>query len=195
MRDHFAELEAYARMVPGMSWQAVWSNACAIVRAHWYLRRATRVGAKVRLWGRPVINNRGILEIADRVRLVSTVARLELAVLPDGHLSIGTQTFINYGCSICATKRVSIGSQCSIGTHVIIMDNDFHQVEPEFRDYLPPSSPVIIGNNVWIGARSIVLSGVTIGEWSVIGAGSVVTRAIPPRSLAAGTPARIIREL
>jgi maltose O-acetyltransferase len=75
------------------------------------------------------------------------------------------------------------------------MDNDFHRLEPERRLERPDSAPIILGENVWLGARVIVLSGVTISAGSVIGPGSVVTRDIPPRTVAAGVPARVIKEL
>jgi maltose O-acetyltransferase len=75
------------------------------------------------------------------------------------------------------------------------MDNDFHRLEPERRDERPLSAPIILEENVWLGARVIVLRGVTIGAGSAIGAGSVVTRDIPPRSLAVGAPAKVIRSL
>jgi maltose O-acetyltransferase len=76
-----------------------------------------------------------------------------------------------------------------------MMDNDFHRIEPERRNERAESAPIILENNVWLGARVIVLKGVTIGEGSVIGAGSVVTKNIPSRSLAVGQPAKIIKEL
>jgi maltose O-acetyltransferase len=141
------------------------------------------------------VSNSGTLLIGDRVRLVSTIATLELAVEPGATLDIGDGVFINYGCSIGATKLVRIGSRCTIGTHVIVIDNDFHRVEPERRDERPLSQPIILEENVWLGARVVVLRGVTIGAHSVIGAGSVVARNIPPRVVAAGVPAKVVRSL
>ena len=153
------------------------------------------MGSRVRLRGRPSIDNKGRMVIGSRVQLVSTIATLELVAMEGGTLEIGDRTLVNYGCSIAAAERVRIGQRCLIGTHAIIMDNDFHRVEPERRLEWPDSRPIIIEDNVWIGARVIVLAGVTIGEGSCIGAGSVVNAAIPPRSMAVGVPARVIREL
>jgi maltose O-acetyltransferase len=133
--------------------------------------------------------------IGSRVQLVSTTATLELVTLAGGTLEIGDRTLVNYGGSIAAAKLVRIGARCLIGTHAIIMDNDFHRIEPERRLELPESRPIVIGDNVWIGARVIVLGGVTIGDDSCIGAASLVTEDIPPHSLAAGVPARVIRSL
>jgi maltose O-acetyltransferase len=132
--------------------------------------------------------------IGNRVRLVSTVATLELVSEPGGTLEIGDGAFINYGCSIAATRLVSIGPKCTIGPYTIIMDNDYHRLEPERRNERPESAPIVLEQNVWLGARVIVLRGVTIGADSVIGAGSVVTRDMPPRSLAVGAPAKVIKE-
>ncbi len=137
----------------------------------------------------------GSLIVEDRVRLVSTVAVTELVATEGGTLEIGEGTYINYGCSISASQLVRIGPHCTIGTYVIMMDNDFHRREPERRNERPESRPIILEENVWLGARAIVLRGVTVGAGSVIGAGSVVTRDIPPRSVAVGLPARVIETL
>lgn len=167
----------------------------AVARARWYFRSAERLGKGVRLWGRPVIRNRGSLLIGDRVRMLSTMAPLEIDVGRGATLEFGEGAYVNYGCSIGATLSVRIGAGSSIGSGSILMDNDFHSLEPERRNELPPSAPIVLEENVWLGVRAIVLRGVTIGKGSVIGAGSVVTRDIPPRSLAAGVPARVIRTL
>ncbi len=164
------------------------------IRARWCLRRATLLGKRVRVFGWPAINNMGTLIIGDRVRLVSTIAKLELAV-DGGKMEICEGAYINYGCSIAARKLVRIGPNCRIGTYVMITDNNFHRLEPEYRDDVPESAPVILEENVWLGGRVIVLPGVTIGAGSVIGAGGVVTHDIPPRSLAVGAPARVIKDL
>lgn len=169
-------------------------NIYAVLNARWYLRSA-ELEPKVRLWGKPEISNVGRLIIEDRVRLNSKVATLELSTGPEGTLKIGSGAFINYGTSIGALKHVEIGKECNIGTYCILMDNDFHRLEPERRKELPESIPIVLEENVWLGARVIVLRGVTIGTGSVIGAGSIVTKDIPPRSLAVGMPARVIREL
>jgi maltose O-acetyltransferase len=170
-------------------------NGRAVLGARWHLRRADEVGERVRLRGRPSIHNRGRMVIGSRVQLVSTVATLELETLQGGTLEIGDRTLVNYGSSIAAAELVRIGARCLIGTHAIIMDNDFHHVEPERRLEWPKSRPIIIGDNVWIGARVIVLGGVTIGADSCIAAGSVVVGDVPPRTVVGGVPARVIRSL
>lgn len=178
-----------------MNLRDTWINSWAVVRAAWYLRSATSVKSLARVWGRPSIRNSGQLVIGERFRLVSDIARTEIVSGPQGKVEIGDRVYINYGCSISAQELVRIGSDASIGTHCILMDNDFHSIHPALRNEMPPSQPIILEENVWLGSRVIVLHGVTIGRDSVIGAGSVVTRDIPPGCVAAGLPAKVIREI
>ncbi len=181
--------------MPLPSYSDILDSGSAVVRARWYLRGATSLGSKVRVWGRPVLRVKGRLLIGDRVRIASDVATTELGVGPNGCLEIGDSAFINYGCSIAATLSIRIGANCNIGSHVTIMDNDYHSLDPERRNEVPPSAPIVLEENVWLGVRVVVLRGVTIGAGSVVAAGSIVVRDIPPRSLAGGMPARVIRAL
>lgn len=171
------------------------ADVAAWARAQWFLRNADSIGTRCRVWGKPRIVNSGRLVAGDRLQLLSRVATTDIVVGDGGTLEIGDRVYINHGTSIGATELVRIGSDCSIGTHVVMMDNDFHRIEPERRRERPASQPIVLEPNVWLGASVIVLRGVTIGEGSAIGAGSVVTSNIPPRSLAVGSPARVIRSL
>lgn len=118
---------------------------------------------------------------------------IELATYPGAVLTIGDFVFINSGTSICAQQSVTIGNNVAIGNLTLIMDTDFHAVDDHRKP--PKCAPVSIADNVWIGARVTILKGVTIGDGAVIAAGAVVTRDIPPRVIAAGVPARVIREI
>lgn len=162
-----------------------------ILAARFLLRRCTSVGARVRLVGRPRIGNQGSIVIGERVLIHSTIVPIELATARGGRIEIGERTFVNYGVSISAHQLVRIGKRCLLGTYVMILDNDWHDLID--RSITPPSRPVILQDNVWLGNRVIVLPGVTIGHDSVVGAGSVVTKSIPPRSVAVGNPARVVR--
>lgn len=161
------------------------------LNARWHLRSAASKGRRVTLRGRPSVANQGTLIVGDRVRLVSTIATLELVTLPGGTLEIGDNVFINFGSSIVAARQVTIGNDCLVGTHVSIMDCDFHRVEDKTWD--TSGLPVILEDRVWLGNRSIVLKGVTIGHDAVVAAGSVVTRNVPPCTVVAGVPARVVR--
>jgi acetyltransferase-like isoleucine patch superfamily enzyme len=164
----------------------------AVLNARLQLRGAEFRGHRVTLSGRAAITNEGRISLGNRVRLVSTVATLEIATLAGGHLEIGNNVFINYGCSLASSNHVKIGDDCLIGAHVMIMDCDFHRVEDKAWD--TTGVPIIIEDRVWIGNRSIVLKGVRIGHDSVVAAGSVVTHDVPPRVVVAGVPARVVRE-
>jgi maltose O-acetyltransferase len=168
------------------------SLAGPALNARLRLRNATRIGQRVTLRGRPSISTQGTLSIGNRVRLVSTVATLDLVTLPGGHLEIGDNVIVNYGSSLVASAHVKIGADCLIGTHVMVMDCDFHRVEDKAWD--TTGVPVVVEDRVWLCNRSIVLKGVTIGHDSVVAAGSVVTRDVPPRSIVAGVPARVVRQ-
>jgi len=160
--------------------------------ARFYLRHCTRVGAFTRLSGHPpLIHNQGTLIIGERVLLFSSLLPIELATLPGGTLTIGDRTSLNYGVSIAAHQSISIGRQCRLGPYVSIQDNDWHDVVD--RSLRPPSRPVIIEDNVWLAARAMVMPGVTVGHDSVVSAGAIVMSDIPPRSVAMGIPARVIR--
>ncbi|MDE7370423.1 MAG: acyltransferase, partial [Desulfovibrio sp.] len=97
------------------------------------------------------------------------------------------------------STAVRVGRGVLVAPNCVIVDSDFHAPwPPEARATEPGlerDAPVTIGDHAWLGMQCIVLKGVTIGEGAIVGAGSVVTRDIPPRTLAAGAPARVIRHL
>jgi acetyltransferase-like isoleucine patch superfamily enzyme len=103
------------------------------------------------------------------------------------------------GGSICSAELIEIGEDTMVGANVTIADTDFHSLSPHSRgghaDPGVAASSVVIGRHVFIGTNSIILKGARIGDNSVIGAGSVVTRSIPSNVIAAGNPCRVIREL
>jgi maltose O-acetyltransferase len=167
-------------------------SATQHLNARWWLRGATRVGT-VRLRGRAHVENRGRLVFGDRVRLDGRSVRLDFGVGAGGTLEVGEGTFINYGSDISALRSVRIGRRCDIGQYAIIIDSNYHRVDDHLS--MDEPQPVIIEDDVWLGARVTVLPGSHIGRGSVIGAHSVVTGVIPPRSLAGGVPARVIRSL
>ena len=170
---------------------ASWADAWAWWDAKVQLRRCSSVGPLARVWGRVRVDNQGEIVIGPRLRIRAVPWPSELATNPGGVLVIGESTFINAGVSISASREVRIGNECQIGPGVLIMDNDFHVAGEPTR--LPSSRPVRIGDRVWIGARAIILKGVTVGDAATIAAGCVVTRDVPGGAVVAGVPARIIR--
>jgi acetyltransferase-like isoleucine patch superfamily enzyme len=164
-----------------------------IVNAQLRLRGKARVPFSVRLRGRIQLSGCGEVVLGEGVSLNGTVVPIELVTYNSGGIEIGNHTFINYGSSIAARASVKIGSYCHLGHYTFVMDNDQHDVVRHME--LPPSDPVIVEDHVWIGSKAIVLPGVRIGSRAVIGAGSIVTQDIPPRCVAAGNPARVLRYL
>ncbi len=107
---------------------------------------------------------------------------------------IGEKVFVNHNCSITCVEEITIGDYCNIANNVVIVDHDHRLGRDGVEDGLE-STPVHIGNNVWIGANTVILRGSTIGDGAVIAAGAVVKGKIPAREVWGGVPARKIREL
>lgn len=111
------------------------------------------------------------------------------------NISIGNNVYINFGCIILDCSEVTIGNNVLIGPNLGIYTAN-HGLDPEERIAgACLGKPVHIKENVWIGGDVKILAGVTIGEESIIGAGSVVTKNIPARVIAAGNPCKVIREI
>ena len=113
---------------------------------------------------------------------------VRLEVGHEARLQIGTGTFLNRNAEVIAWDRVTIGRDCQIGWDVIIMDTDQHPIPGRGFD----NRPVRVGDRVWIGARAIILKGVTIGDGAIVGAGAVVTHDVPAGGVAVG-PAAVVR--
>jgi maltose O-acetyltransferase len=110
-------------------------------------------------------------------------------------VSIGAGTFFNYDCLMLDVAPITIGTTCQIATRVQFLTAT-HPVDPEPRRLgWESGEPITIGDNVWLGGGVIVCPNVTIGDDTVVGAGAVVSRDLPAGVLAAGVPARIIREI
>ena len=111
------------------------------------------------------------------------------------NITLGNDLYINFGCTLLDCGQIVIGNNTLLGPNVSMYSAN-HSLDAEERiaGALIPK-PIIIGNRVWIGGGTTVLSGVTIGDDSVIGAGSVVTRDIPAGVVAAGNPCKVIRKI
>lgn len=165
-------------------------------------------GDKWRIFGIPIIlrHRDSSLTIGKSLQLRSTSTSNPLGVNhkvifttweKGASISIGNN-FSMTGGSICAAKKIEIGNNVNIGANSIIMDTDFHPLNPDVRLVEPQNAetaPVLIGDDVFIGMNCLILKGVTIGKGAVVGAGSVVTKNIPPYCIVAGNPARVIKEI
>ena len=114
----------------------------------------------------------------------------DIVVFEGGILNIGSG-YINSNLKLRCSNSIIIGNDCAISHDVTIMDSDFHNIDYANHE---KSAPVNIGNHVWIGSRAMILKGVTIGDGAIIGAGSVVTKDVPTKSIVAGVPAKVIKE-
>ena len=111
-------------------------------------------------------------------------------IIPGAEIIIGDDCGFS-GTTIAAFASIQIGNNVRCGANTLISDSDWHQDDPRTKD----AKPVIIEDNVWLGYNVEVWKGVTIGQNSVIGANSVVTKDIPANVVAAGNPCRVIRKL
>lgn len=164
------------------------------------------IGEKPRIYDKvyALIKNGGKVFIGDNFHLQSgngfnplvRGSRASIYVGADGILTIGNRVGISSACIWCIDS-VTIGDYTKIGANTIIMDNDAHNIDYNLRRNPKTdnakSLPIVIGQDVLIGAGSTILKGVKIGDRVVIGAGSVVTKDIPSDCIAAGNPCRVIK--
>lgn len=117
------------------------------------------------------------------------------ACQPGAELLIGNQVGISGGI-FYAWRRIEIGDRVMVGADAVVYDTDFHPLDPVKRAALDEASvgvaPVKIESDVWLGARSMVLKGVTIGHGSIVAAGAVVTKDVPANCIVAGVPAKVV---
>lgn len=137
----------------------------------------------------PIIVNRGEIAIGSHFRVRGRTQRVLIETGPAGRLRIGDEVFINQGSCIYAEHSVMIGDRVDIGDMVRIYDTNFHPTRPGDSTRV---APVIIEDDVWLASTAVVLPGVTIGRGSVIAAGAVVTRSVPPGSVVAGPSGEIV---
>jgi acetyltransferase-like isoleucine patch superfamily enzyme len=180
------------------------------LRFYRFLYPNFHVGKASKIWGKFFVSMLEPLEasivIGDHLRLVSEqrragitqYARSKLTAFPGASIVIGDHVAMT-GVTITSKRGIEIGDHTIVAPNVIIIDSDFHVAwPPEKRmtegtaDY---DKEICIGRHVWIGVNAIILKGVTIGDNSIIGAGSVVVRDIPANVVAAGNPARVVKEL
>src|SRR6478609_3630632 len=126
-----------------------------------------------------------ILQVKDNFKIYSGAT---IYINKNAKLILGSG-YINNNFTLHCFHQVEIGEDVAIGEQAVIRDSDNHIISSNHE----MSQPVRIGNHVWIGLRATILKGVIIGDGAVIAAGAVVTRDIPPRCLAGGVPAKVIR--
>jgi acetyltransferase-like isoleucine patch superfamily enzyme len=176
-----------------------WYERNRRLRRRWRINRhAARGGFYVRY---PVEGE--VLEALDSGRLVVGEGTLFepgcwLTLAPGARIEIGGDCFLNRGTMLAALERIEIGDHVMFANGCFVGDSDHRHDDPDLpvtRQGFVPRGPVRIGSNAWFGVNCVVTGGVEVGERAVIGANSVVTRDIPPGVIAAGIPAKVLREI
>ncbi len=117
----------------------------------------------------------------------------KIIVYPDASLEVGDEVSLN-GCVIQCATSIKIGNNTSVPAGTLVQDTDYHPCYDHEGNPKCYKKPIVIGNNVWIASRCMILKGVTIGDGAIVASGSVVTKDVPPYCLVAGNPAKVIRE-
>jgi acetyltransferase-like isoleucine patch superfamily enzyme len=180
------------------------AGALGVLRFFWFeplfRSQCASVGQGLRMERLPFIDGRGKIVLGDHVRLSGKSDFMFGNRWNDApELSIGDHSFVGHDCRFAVADSVRIGRHCLLAGGVSISDFDGHPIDPMLRRTEParPEAirPVVIGDDVWIGARAIVLKGVMIGDRTIVGAGAVVTKSVPSDVLVAGNPARVVKSL
>ncbi|HYF67656.1 MAG TPA: acyltransferase [Ohtaekwangia sp.] len=175
----------------------------ALYNSWQFRKQQVHYTGKVNIRGRIIIKNKGQIVIGENVTInnssefnpVGLPHPTILATLnPQATVLIGNNTGIS-GAAIVSAQKIIIGNNVLIGGGTAIWDTDFHPVDPAQRllhlTHGAKSAPIVIADNVFIGARAVILKGVTIGKGAIVGAGAVVNKDVPENCYAVGNPAII----
>ena len=141
------------------------------------------------------ISGKGI-KLGDHVHVMALADKpVRLAVFENlGEISIGDYGVINPGVRISSANSITIGDSCLLAMNCYLSDADWHDIQ--HRIYAPGNTaPIVLKDNVWIGDSALITKGVTIGENSIVGAYSVVTKDVPANTIVVGNPARVVKEM
>ncbi|MFD9362080.1 acyltransferase [Priestia megaterium] len=168
-------------------------KAFAVTKGSLLKFKLSKSGKLPRLRGGCSVKSQGQIVAGDNLSITGRPIKVSLNTEnKESKIVFGNNVFINYGVDIGCARSVRIGDNVKIGPLTNIIDSNYHLVDS--NDSLK-SEQVVIENNVWIGRGCSILSGVTIGENSVVAAGSVVNKDVPPNVLVAGSPAKIVKNL
>lgn len=158
------------------------------LQAVWSLRKCSERGPRAVVFGRPLVDGSDMRVGAD-FKVWS--GHRKTLISGWGPLRFGDRVFVNVGTTIIAVEGIFVGDDVAFANDVMVIDSDSHGIEG--REH--KQAPIVIGDGCWIGARAIILPGVTLGKRVMVGAGAVVTGDFPDDCLVAGNPARLVRSL
>lgn len=158
------------------------------LKARWSLRKVDVVGKRALVLGDPTVDGSDI-QVGDDFKVWS--GHRKTLISGWGTIRFGDRCFVNVGSTIIAVEQIIVGDDVAFANEVYVMDSDSHGVEGRPHR----QAPVRIGDGCWIGARAMILPGVTLGRRVLVAAGAVVTRDVPDDCLVAGNPARVVRQL
>ncbi len=206
MKDRIKELPIFALLLWAFLFYLKVQHAARVpVYWFWCVTQGVKLGNGWHLSGRPRfrIHGKGArIIIGNRFTARSRSAGNAIGVFQpviltawgeNASIEIGNNVGIS-GCSITACERVSIGNRVLVGAGAMIIDTDAHPLSPVDRDkgVDPVAAPIVIEDDVFIGARAIILKGVHVGKGAIIGAGSVVVKDVLPMTIVGGNPAKVI---
>lgn len=174
---------------------------CKIFWSQLKLKKAKVIYGKKTYGNSFYIHNRGTIILGEKVFLNSKpngssfVTSINTYFI-DSKVEIGNNCRLN-GTIIHCNLHIKIGNNCLFGPGTVIVDNDSHRISIDYDERIKPPvmMPIVINDNVWVGMNCIILKGVTIGENSIVAAGSIVTKDVPSNVLCAGIPAKVIKML
>ena len=186
-----ARLRFVVWLNPGIEVHPTASRNFASARFHVAPGGRLRIGAGAVTEDRPgalsfLVAERGTIEVGPGVWLRTELAPIHLAAYDGGTLAIGPEAVLS-GCQLSATRSLVLGRRAWVGPGTRILDSS-HDLDAERLEFDAPA-PIAIGDCAWVAADCTVMKGVSIGEHAVVGAHSVVTRDVPPHTLAFGNPA------
>ena len=118
-----------------------------------------------------------------------------VTIINSGDLIIDDSVYLAHQSTIICNHKITIGKKTIIGPNVVIVDGDHNYNQAHQLENKGDVAPIHIGNYVWIGANAVILKGVTLGDHCVVGAGAIVTKSFPEKSMIVGNPAKLLRTL
>jgi acetyltransferase-like isoleucine patch superfamily enzyme len=166
----------------------------------WFKKKFSRIDVKPEVWGIWNISVHGPnIELRGRVKMFAADgSKTCLTTIKmgdhEGEIKIGDNVLVMNGVRVSSASSITIGDHCMLANYCYLMDADWHDIYDRMKP-IGKTAPIVLEKNVWIGDSAIICKGVTIGENSIVGAGSVVTRDIPPNVIVAGNPGEIVKDI